>query len=228
MSVADQVVAGRSAAPVNGQGRSSGGELFHLVTPLTIARKEEKREEEPVQTQIEEEEAPLQARADRGDKEKERETVKAKAAGKAAIQTRTESDMKSEKKKEDKQDPLQRQAEEEEETLQTQPEKEEAVQKQAEEEEEALQAKAEDEEKRSSAAPPASCRVNPLPVIGRLYRDHNIILTLYGRTLVHSTVIDILKAHRFARMILDTELTVMETYPLLVAMDKLDLAPGEG
>lgn len=71
-----------------------------------------------------------------------------------------------------------------------------------------------------------ACAEEMLPIIGRLYRDHNIILTVYGRSLVHSTVIDILKAHRFARMILDFELTVMETYPLLVAMDKLDLAPG--
>ena len=71
-----------------------------------------------------------------------------------------------------------------------------------------------------------TCAEQMLPIIGRLYRDHNIILTLYGRTLVHSTVIDILKAHRFARMILDSELTVIETFPLLVAMDKLDLAPG--
>jgi len=71
-----------------------------------------------------------------------------------------------------------------------------------------------------------TCAEQMLPIIGRLYRDHNIILTLYGRTLVHSTVIDILKAHRFARMILDADLTVLETYPLLVAMDKLDLAPG--
>ncbi|MEI6826220.1 MAG: glyceraldehyde-3-phosphate dehydrogenase [Desulfuromonadales bacterium] len=71
-----------------------------------------------------------------------------------------------------------------------------------------------------------TCAEQMLPIIGRLYRDHNIILSLYGRTLVHSTVIDILKAHRFARMILDTELSVLATFPLLAAMDKLDLAPG--
>jgi glyceraldehyde 3-phosphate dehydrogenase len=71
-----------------------------------------------------------------------------------------------------------------------------------------------------------ACVEQMLPIIGRLYRDHNIILTIYGRPLVHSTVIDILKAHRFARMILDSELSVMETFPLLEAMDKLDLAPG--
>ncbi|MDD2899962.1 MAG: glyceraldehyde-3-phosphate dehydrogenase [Desulfuromonadaceae bacterium] len=71
-----------------------------------------------------------------------------------------------------------------------------------------------------------TCAERMLPIIGRLYRDHNLILSLYGRTLVHSTVIDILKAHRFARMILDTELSVLETFPLLAAIDKLDLAPG--
>ena len=169
-AVADQVVAGRSAAPINGQGQGSGGELIHLITPLTIARKEEKREEEPVQTQVEEEEAPLQARADQGEKEKERETVKAKAEEKGALQTRSESDMKPEKKKEEKQDPFQRQADEEEETLQAQPEEEEEVQKQAEEEEEALQAKAEDEEeiqkkaKRKRGADPAARRRAIAPV----------------------------------------------------------------
>jgi glyceraldehyde 3-phosphate dehydrogenase len=46
------------------------------------------------------------------------------------------------------------------------------------------------------------------------------------RPLVHSTVIDILKAHRFARLILDGELTVRETFPLLEAISKLNLAPA--
>lgn len=71
-----------------------------------------------------------------------------------------------------------------------------------------------------------ACAEQMLPIIGRLYRDHNIVPTVYGRTLVHCSVIDILKAHRFARLILDTELTVLETFPLLEAMDKLDLAPA--
>ena len=65
-----------------------------------------------------------------------------------------------------------------------------------------------------------------LPMIGRLYRDHNIVTTVYGRSLVHSTAIDILKAHRFARLILDTELSVRETFPVLEAMTRLDLAPA--
>ncbi|MBI1920497.1 MAG: glyceraldehyde-3-phosphate dehydrogenase [Geobacter sp.] len=65
-----------------------------------------------------------------------------------------------------------------------------------------------------------------LPMIGRLYRDHNIVTTVYGRSLVNSPTIDILKAHRFARMILDSELTVRETFPVLEAICKLDLAPA--
>jgi glyceraldehyde 3-phosphate dehydrogenase len=65
-----------------------------------------------------------------------------------------------------------------------------------------------------------------LPVIGRLYREHNIVLTVYGRSLVHGTVIDLLKAHRFARLILDGELTVLDTQPVLEAVAKLDLAPA--
>lgn len=65
-----------------------------------------------------------------------------------------------------------------------------------------------------------------LPLIGRLYREHNIVTTVYGRSLVHSATIDILKAHRFARLILDDELSVLETFPLLEAISKLDLAPA--
>jgi glyceraldehyde 3-phosphate dehydrogenase len=65
-----------------------------------------------------------------------------------------------------------------------------------------------------------------LPMIGRLYRDRNVVVTVYGRTLVHCATIDILKAHRFARLILDSELTVRDTFPLLEAMTKLDLAPA--
>ncbi len=65
-----------------------------------------------------------------------------------------------------------------------------------------------------------------LPVIGKLYRDNNVVLTIYSRSLVHGTVIDLLKAHRFARLVLDGELTVLDTLPVLEAIAKLDLAPA--
>lgn len=65
-----------------------------------------------------------------------------------------------------------------------------------------------------------------LPMIGRLYRDNNIVTTVYGRSLVHNKVIDILKSHRFARQILDGELSVRETFPILEAISTLNLAPA--
>jgi len=65
-----------------------------------------------------------------------------------------------------------------------------------------------------------------IPVIGRLYRNHGVVTTVYGRSLVNQSTIDILKAHRFARQILETELWVRDTAPVLEAISKLDLAPA--
>ncbi|MDR3669236.1 MAG: glyceraldehyde-3-phosphate dehydrogenase [Holophaga sp.] len=71
-----------------------------------------------------------------------------------------------------------------------------------------------------------ACAERMLPVIGSLYRDKNIVTTVYGRSLVHCTAIDILKAHRFARHTLDNELSVADSLPLLEAISRLDLAPA--
>ena len=66
-----------------------------------------------------------------------------------------------------------------------------------------------------------------IPLIGSLYRNHGVVTTVYGRSLVHRSTIDILKAHRFARQILENELSVRESFPVLEAMAKLDLAPAK-
>jgi glyceraldehyde 3-phosphate dehydrogenase len=65
-----------------------------------------------------------------------------------------------------------------------------------------------------------------LPIIGRLYRDHGVVITVYGLSLVHCSMVDVLKAHRSARQILENELSVRESFPVLQAIDKLDLAPS--
>ncbi|MCQ1953085.1 glyceraldehyde-3-phosphate dehydrogenase [Arthrobacter sp. zg-Y238] len=62
-----------------------------------------------------------------------------------------------------------------------------------------------------------------IPLIGRLYRENSVVTSVYGRPLVNKSVIDILKAHRFARQIDETELPVAETYPLLLALTELEL-----
>ncbi len=65
-----------------------------------------------------------------------------------------------------------------------------------------------------------------LPLIGHLYRNNNVVITVYGRSLVNISSIDILKAHRFARLILDNELSACDSFPVLSAIAKLDLAPA--
>jgi glyceraldehyde 3-phosphate dehydrogenase len=62
-----------------------------------------------------------------------------------------------------------------------------------------------------------------IPLIGRLYRDHNVVTSVYGRSLVNQSVVEILKVHRFARQIDDVELPLEETLPLLQALSNLSL-----
>lgn len=62
-----------------------------------------------------------------------------------------------------------------------------------------------------------------IPMIGSLYRDRNIETSVYGRLIVKRSVIDVLKAHRFARQVEAQELTVKDTYPVLEALQKLDV-----
>ncbi len=64
------------------------------------------------------------------------------------------------------------------------------------------------------------------PLIGKLYRDHEVICTVFDRSLVNQSIVDILRVHRFARQIIDREIWVTDTYPILQAMSEMDLAPG--
>ncbi|MCK4621030.1 MAG: glyceraldehyde-3-phosphate dehydrogenase [Desulfuromonadales bacterium] len=64
------------------------------------------------------------------------------------------------------------------------------------------------------------------PLIGKLYRDHEVICTVFDRPLVNQSTIDILRAHRFARQIINREIWVNDTHPMLQTMAKMDLAPG--
>ena len=64
-----------------------------------------------------------------------------------------------------------------------------------------------------------------IPLIGQLYRNNNVVTSIYGRGLINRSVIDILKAHRFARHRLadETELSVHDTFPMLKTMSELKL-----
>ncbi|WP_082369323.1 glyceraldehyde-3-phosphate dehydrogenase [Arthrobacter sp. ERGS1:01] len=62
-----------------------------------------------------------------------------------------------------------------------------------------------------------------IPLIGRLYRENNVVTSIHGRSLINQSVISLLKAHRFARQIDEVELPVEETLPLLEALVTLQL-----
>lgn len=65
-----------------------------------------------------------------------------------------------------------------------------------------------------------------IPLIGRLYRNNNVVISVYGRSLINQSVVGILKAHRFARQIDNVELPLEETLPVLQALSTLDLGPA--
>ncbi len=62
-----------------------------------------------------------------------------------------------------------------------------------------------------------------IPLIGGLYRDHDVILYSFGRKLTRESAVGILRAHRFARQITGHELLVTDTMPIVAALSKLDL-----
>ena len=62
-----------------------------------------------------------------------------------------------------------------------------------------------------------------IPLIGRLYRERNVEISVYGRVIVKRSVIDIIKAHRFVRQVEEEELSVVDTFPVLEVVSGLDL-----
>src|SRR5690625_7707205 len=65
-----------------------------------------------------------------------------------------------------------------------------------------------------------------VPLIGSLYRNNNVVTSIYGRSLVHQSVVDILKAHRFARQVDASILPVEDSYAILQAMSELNIGAG--
>lgn len=62
-----------------------------------------------------------------------------------------------------------------------------------------------------------------VPLIGSLYREHDVLVYAFGRKLSRQSAIGILRAHRTARRIIGSELLVTHTMPVLEAISRLDL-----
>lgn len=62
-----------------------------------------------------------------------------------------------------------------------------------------------------------------VPVIGSLYREKGLVITIFGRSLIRSSPIDIIKAHRFARRILGKELPLELGSKIVETLAEIDL-----
>ncbi len=62
-----------------------------------------------------------------------------------------------------------------------------------------------------------------IPMIGQLYREKNVIVTVYRRALINKSSINILHIHRSMLEIAETTLSVTDTFPILEALIDLDI-----
>lgn len=63
-----------------------------------------------------------------------------------------------------------------------------------------------------------------IPIVGRLYSQRNVGIFVYGRALHNRSVANIMKSHRFVRQVGRNEMSEFESYPVLLAVAKLDLS----
>jgi glyceraldehyde-3-phosphate dehydrogenase type I len=65
-----------------------------------------------------------------------------------------------------------------------------------------------------------------IPLIGRLYRQHGVVLSIHGRSLINRNPIELLKAHRYARHIDGHPLAIERSAELIKLLDSLELGPA--
>lgn len=63
-----------------------------------------------------------------------------------------------------------------------------------------------------------------IPMVGKMYRENNVETSVYGRNVVNRSVISILKSHRAARHLEKNQVSVHQTYPVVEAMQNLNLS----
>ncbi|WP_229663210.1 glyceraldehyde-3-phosphate dehydrogenase [Microbacterium album] len=63
-----------------------------------------------------------------------------------------------------------------------------------------------------------------IPLIGRLYRTHGVVPSIHGRRLINRSPVELIKAHRFARLTGDDVLDPHKTFAVLESIDRI--GPG--
>jgi len=64
------------------------------------------------------------------------------------------------------------------------------------------------------------------PIIGQLFRNKGIEISIYGKPLVNASAIDIIKAHKSVQLHEGTRLRLRESLPFLEILSGMDLAPA--
>lgn len=67
---------------------------------------------------------------------------------------------------------------------------------------------------------------NMQPIIGQLFRNKGIEISIYGKPLVNASAIDIIKAHKSVALHEGNKLRLRESFPFIVALSEMDLAPA--
>jgi glyceraldehyde 3-phosphate dehydrogenase len=62
-----------------------------------------------------------------------------------------------------------------------------------------------------------------LPLLSRLHREHNVVTSVFGRLLINVTSVDVIKSHRYARLVTDRELPLSATLPILQELVDMNL-----
>ncbi|WP_409338277.1 glyceraldehyde-3-phosphate dehydrogenase [Corynebacterium sp. LK2510] len=62
-----------------------------------------------------------------------------------------------------------------------------------------------------------------VPLISHLHRENSVATSIYGRLLVGVTDVDVIKAHRYGRRIVERELPLDDTLPILKELTELNL-----
>lgn len=63
------------------------------------------------------------------------------------------------------------------------------------------------------------------PILGQLYRQKGVEVLMFGKQIVNTSVIDIVKSHRLSRRYTGSELSPAQTLPLIQTLATLDLSP---
>ncbi len=65
-----------------------------------------------------------------------------------------------------------------------------------------------------------------VPLIGRLYRERGVIITVFGHSLVNKSATEIIQLHRVGSAVVDSEISVRDSFPIIEAIAELDLSPA--